>query len=402
MAVGIDHDLAGRQVLAEADAFLERLLHLLVIEGVARRIDQAAAIGERDAAPAVDQFRQMRAAAFAFGKLALGEGRITDAGLQFREALARLEAGTWSADQRRATRRIGLSGLATTAAARRDWNGAESHLLAALAVDPDDGTLRRRLAQALFHLGRRDEAATHLKQAARDDSTLEPAAVTMAMLYAGEGNVAKAGEWIEHAVKVGPNDPRAHLARAGWLLERGDYAAAADSAALAATLDPKGAEPRRIQAMAARLLGKYETAERILQAVLQESPGDFFASNQLALTLCEQADPAKQRRAVETAEINARQYPRSRDALSTLGWATFKVGRAEDARRILSAAVADGRSDSLTAYYLGRVLADLGRRDEARQLMAAAVEAPGPFSRREEARLWLDRLAPASPSSNQP
>ena len=50
----------GRQALGEADAFLERLLDFLVVERVARRIDQAAAIGDGDAAPAIEQLDQLR------------------------------------------------------------------------------------------------------------------------------------------------------------------------------------------------------------------------------------------------------------------------------------------------------------------------------------------------------
>ena len=52
----------GVRPFGEADALLHRLRHLLVVEGVARRVDQAAAIGDRDAAPAVEQRCQMRGA----------------------------------------------------------------------------------------------------------------------------------------------------------------------------------------------------------------------------------------------------------------------------------------------------------------------------------------------------
>ena len=55
---GLVHlDRRRRQALGEADALLQRLLDLLVVERVARRVDQAAAIGDGDAAPAVEQSR---------------------------------------------------------------------------------------------------------------------------------------------------------------------------------------------------------------------------------------------------------------------------------------------------------------------------------------------------------
>ena len=54
-------DLVRRQALGEADALLQRLRHFLVVQRVARRIDQAAAIGDGDAAPAVAAARRCAA-----------------------------------------------------------------------------------------------------------------------------------------------------------------------------------------------------------------------------------------------------------------------------------------------------------------------------------------------------
>ena len=62
--VGIDLDGDRRQALGEADALLQRLGHFLVVQGVGRRIDQAAAIGDGDAAPAVQQAGDVGRAAF--------------------------------------------------------------------------------------------------------------------------------------------------------------------------------------------------------------------------------------------------------------------------------------------------------------------------------------------------
>ena len=72
MARLIHLDLRRRQPLGEADAFLEGLLDLLVIEGVARRIDHAPAIGDGDAAPFVHERRQPRRLACGRGPRPLG------------------------------------------------------------------------------------------------------------------------------------------------------------------------------------------------------------------------------------------------------------------------------------------------------------------------------------------
>ena len=71
----IDLDRDRGQHLGEADPLLHRLRHLLVVEGVARRIDEAAAIGDRDPAPGIDQPREARCAALASRHFALGADR---------------------------------------------------------------------------------------------------------------------------------------------------------------------------------------------------------------------------------------------------------------------------------------------------------------------------------------
>ncbi len=71
MAVGVDLDRHGRQAFGEADVLLQCLVHFLVVERIGRRIDQSAAIGDSDAAPAIDQPGDGRRALLARGRRAL-------------------------------------------------------------------------------------------------------------------------------------------------------------------------------------------------------------------------------------------------------------------------------------------------------------------------------------------
>ena len=96
----------------------------------------------------------------------------------------------------------------------------------------------------------------------------------------------------------------------------------------------------------ARHLKDYAQAECQFEAVHQESPEDFQAGNQLALALVEQADPAKQQRSLQLAEANVRVYPRSPEALATLGRVYHRLGRRDEAERALQAAVSLGKLGS--------------------------------------------------------
>ena len=75
LAEEVDIDLDRGQKLRKADPLLHRLRDFLMVEGVARRVDEAAAVGDCHPAPAVDQVGEARRAAFAAGGLALGADR---------------------------------------------------------------------------------------------------------------------------------------------------------------------------------------------------------------------------------------------------------------------------------------------------------------------------------------
>ena len=64
MTVGIELDRFRRKIFSKRDAFLHRFLDLLVIERIARRLDQTAAIDHRRTAPAFEQRREPRRPAF--------------------------------------------------------------------------------------------------------------------------------------------------------------------------------------------------------------------------------------------------------------------------------------------------------------------------------------------------
>src|SRR5438552_520781 len=66
-AMRIDFDRERRQALGEAHALLQRFLDFLVIERVRRTVEQAPAIGDRDAAPGLQQLQHACRTALARG-----------------------------------------------------------------------------------------------------------------------------------------------------------------------------------------------------------------------------------------------------------------------------------------------------------------------------------------------
>src|SRR5271157_618348 len=156
-----------------------------------------------------------------FGNLALLENRATDAALHFEKAKALALAERWTADQRRRFERFCHQGNALLAESRGDWKAARSALEAWLVLEPSNARARQRLGKALFSLDQQDEAYKELQKASKEDSALEPAEVMMGWLFTRAGNLKKAEEWMNYAVKTSPDSLPVQLAITSWLLEQG-------------------------------------------------------------------------------------------------------------------------------------------------------------------------------------
>ncbi len=327
-----------------------------------------------------------------FGSLALGESRISDARLNFENVFKLVETGHWNDSQKRAFRREAHAGLVSVAEAREDWNGALAQLGQWLALEPKNGQARQRKGRALFQLGKSDEAFKELTQAVKDTPTLDPAGVSMAWLYNQKANVAKASEWFDFAIKAEPQNPRARIAYATWLLDRGRAADARSSVDLALRLAPDSTDGRRLQALVAWHLGELKNAVKILEPMHRELPADLSLTNLLALALVDQDDLTKRARGLQLAEDDARRSPRSQEILATLGWAHYRMGHLDQAEQALRTAVSGGRTTPDIAYFLARVLFDKGNRADAQKLLEMATKLGGAFAHRGDAGSLLESL----------
>jgi cytochrome c-type biogenesis protein CcmH/NrfG len=134
--------------------------------------------------------------------------------------------------------------------------------------------------------------------------------------------------------------------------------------------------------------------EQFLAATLEE-PGNFAASNNLALALVEQGESEKKRRALQYAERNAQTFQQAAEAWSTLGWVYFLNDKIDQAEQALGKAASAGQLSPDTAYYIARVLLKKygdDRRDRAKDLLDKAVKTKQPFSKQAEAKQLLKDL----------
>ncbi len=310
------------------------------------------------------------------GGMALGEGRISDARLNFDQVLSIVGSGHLNAEKTKILRREAIAGQAAVAEAREDWKTTQERLNDWLALEPKNGRVRQRLGRALFQLGKSNDAFAAFTQAIKDEPALEPAGVSMALLQSRKGDFKKAEEWFDYARKYEPKSARVRIDHAKWLLDQGRASDARAEIDEASNLDPTSKEAQKIQALIAWHLRNLAAAEAILEPLHRDAPADFAVANLLALALIEQDDATKQSRGLQLADVNALQSPRSAEAVATLGWALYRAGKLDLAEQKLRAAVTGGRTTADIAYFLARVLVDKTQTDDARKLLQSATNLP--------------------------
>jgi tetratricopeptide (TPR) repeat protein len=328
-----------------------------------------------------------------FGNLDLADGRLSDAQLNFENAQALIGSGPWDAERARVFRRDALAGLDAVAESRSDWKTAREHLNAWLETEPKNGPVRQRLGGVLFYLDKPVEAFAAFDQAVKDAPTLEPAAISMGRLFSQKGDLKKAQEWFDRALEREPTSARVRTARAGWLLDQGHAQEASKEADEALKLDPKSTESRRLRGFIAWHLRDLAGAETFIEPLHRDAPNDSGSANLLALALVEQDDPVKRARGLKLAEANARQYPRVHEIQATLGWAQYRSGHLDQAEPTLRTAAQGFRMSPDIAYFLARVLADKGHKDDAAKILKSATGLPGAFAHRDDALALLKSLA---------
>ncbi len=330
------------------------------------------------------------------GDLAFQERRITDAAVLFDRASELAAAFTENPKRKRDFEIRCNAGTAAVAAARRQWESAQKHLLAWLALDPDNAGAHFRMGGILFHLGKESEALDQFKEARKLDAKAAQPELALAGLYGEERKLDLAKRWIEAAIKAAPKDPEVLLASAQWYLGQNDLKMAQGVADQALAIDPKSLGGKIVRGVIARVARDYATAEKFFNEAHVQSPGNFDASNSLALVLIESPDKDDKQRALEMAEANLARYrensPQKVNAVTTLAWIYYKLDRRDDAGKLLEEVA---RNNALTpdgAYYIAQLLADRGDKDKARSFLEELLTKEAVFATRSDAVDLLAKL----------
>ena len=329
-----------------------------------------------------------------FSDLALRDRRTTDAEVVLNRCAELLASFDGNPKRKENFAFAVAAGLAAVAEQREKWPAAVEHLAKWVSLDPDNAGALMRLGQAQFRAGKRDEAYKTLQAAAKAEPGLLSADIVMGRLYEDAGDAKEAAASMSQAVKVGPKELNTILAAAEWALRNNMMDVARSRAAAALKVESSSLEAQLLSGRVALLGAEFKAAEQVFAAAHLQSPANFQAANLLALALIEQDDDAKRRRALEFAELSSNLNPGSSEAAETLGWVYFRLGRTNDADRVLGTAMNTGTLSADGAYYTARLFEQVGRPEDARRLLEKSVQTKQPFAHRREAQSLLTELSP--------
>ncbi|HUR88810.1 MAG TPA: tetratricopeptide repeat protein [Ramlibacter sp.] len=184
-----------------------------------------------------------------------------------------------------------------------------------------------------------------------------------ASILARQGKLEDARKLIRQLPEREPGDARTKmLAEVQLLRDNKQYKAAFEVLAQANAKQPFDADLVYDQAMIAEKMGNLPEMERLLRQVIATKPEYHHAYNALGYSFAERNTRLPEAKdLIQKALTFAPDDPFISDSL---GWVEFRLGRKDEALRILETAYKQ-RPDADIAAHLGEVLWSMGQRDRA-------------------------------------
>lgn len=256
---------------------------------------------------------------------------------------------------------------------QRDFASAADAFRAAVRHDADDFDSRYNLAVSLANAGRHEEGIAELHALLRRRPSWAPAFFGLGHIYARQKQNRQAEQAFRMAVRLEPDNYRAHFELGKVLEELGDTDGAVDSYQSAARLSPAATAPRYRLAVLLKQAGRLAEASNEFAAVRQlrerRANGERAAvAYTQALTLLERDEFAEAVRLLREAADLRPDFTEIRTALADAheqwGLALESKGDIPGAIEQFRLAVAtEPRAE--THNHLGVLLANSGRLHEA-------------------------------------
>ena len=280
----------------------------------------------------------------------------------------------------------------------------------ALRRDPGFAPAHIALGLSYYRSGEYEKAAAYLTQALSRNKDAGDAHYYLALVRRAQGHNADATDHLIWAVRSGHRESVSRYVLGEMALADGDTVSALENLSQSVMLDPRDLKARTLLALAERLAGKLEPAQRRIDEVVQEMPIDYLARHEQYEINNALGHEAKSKEAwTELWRLLAREP----DSVLEVAFDYTNVGRRGEAKRILEEAIRRAGDSTTTGatkrvypmlYYALGYLYDLDddrERARTQYMMGAKGEPSFVFPHRVEEIDVLRKALAANPSDGR-
>lgn len=316
-------------------------------------------------------------------------------------AQARVSQGDWAGAQAVAdeVRRQGDEGKISEQisgaihAGKREYEASIASFRKYYEASPNDMQPVVALVQAYLLAGKTNEALTFITSVLQANPGNTAARLLQAQLQEKKGDLVAAALSYQTVMGNAPKNPGGYNGLASLRMRETRYSEADQVISQGLAALPNNFGLRMTRATLYELSGRVDDAIPLYEALLKEQPKSDVLANNLASLLSDyRTDKASLDRAYELAQrVRRSEIPQFVD---TAGWASYKVGKLDEAITLLKSAVKSRPDVAVFRYHLG--MAYLGKADKsgARQELEKAVQLASkqPFPQLGEVKKVLQGL----------
>ena len=278
-------------------------------------------------------------------------------------------------------------------AAGKNFDGSISSFKRAYEASPSDVQPMLALVRSYLRAGKTREALSFVNSVVEASPDNNQARLLQGQLEALSGSKEKAASIFRKIIETDPKNPEGYLQLANLMLYDKRLADADKAVSEGLAAIPNDFALRATKAAILVYQEKFDEAIALYEGLLKERPGADIVVNNLASLLSEnRQDKESLKRAYELASrLKDSDLPMFMD---TVGWASYKVGKYQEAAPFLEAAVNQRPDMALLRYHAGMNQLALGNKDAARKELQKSLELAQnqPFSRKDEATKALQGL----------
>jgi predicted Zn-dependent protease len=278
-------------------------------------------------------------------------------------------------------------------AATKNFDGSTSSFKRAHEASPSDVQPMLALVRSYLRAGKTKEALSFVDSVVEASPDNNQARLLQGQLEALSGSKEKAANIFRNVIATDPKNPEGYLQLANLMLYDKRLADADKAVSEGLAAIPNDFALRATKAAILVYQEKFDEAIALYEGLLKERPGADVVVNNLASLLSEnRQDKESLKRAYELASrLKDSDLPMFKD---TVGWASYKVGKYQEAAPFLEAAVNQRPDMALLRYHAGMNQLALGNKDAARKELQKSLELAQnqPFSRKDEATKALQGL----------